>query len=160
LAWTTLLIVSALTAGCARAEERRMTPAQQAEVSKMLDELARSHIDGNVPAAADFDRILRRDLTTHFAAKGMADPKVEFEMLRQGPTQSGVSYPKYYLWVRVSGTGATSLSGAVRVAAMDKTEFGVTDFLSAEQIRSSPPAVGQTFPAALVSAIVAKAAKD
>jgi len=50
-------------------------------------------------------------------------------MLRDGPTQSGVSYPKFYLWVRVAGGKSVDDRGAVRVVAVKRKRFDVTDFM-------------------------------
>lgn len=105
-----------------------------------------SHIEANEPAPGDFDHILRRDLTAHFLPAPSPGAEVEYEFLRDGPTQSGGSYPKYYLWVRVSAGGAVQQEGAVRLAAIDRERFEVTNFLSRDQIASDPSQIHQVFP--------------
>ena len=62
---------------------------------------------------------------------------MSYELLRKGPTQSGVAYPKYYAWVRVHRHDGL-LEGAVRLAAIDDQRFEVTHFLPAQEIVASP----------------------
>jgi len=119
-----------------------------------IDSIAESHIAANVPPAADFDRLLKRDLKAHF--NGLT---VQYELLRDRPTQSGTAYPKYYLWVRSIEGGKVVLEGAARLAAIERTRFEVTSFLAAEKIRSSPSEIDRIFPAALKKAIVDKAGR-
>jgi len=73
--------------------------ASQQSPEQMVQQMRRSHIDANVPAPTDFDRLLARDLATYFQElrkeRALA---IEFELLRDGPTQSGISYPKFYAW--------------------------------------------------------------
>ena len=64
-----------------------------------------SHIQGNVPEASTFDAYLKRDVASFFQAKFRKSLEISYDLLRQGPTQSGVALPKYYLWVRVIDQG-------------------------------------------------------
>ena len=118
--------------------------------------IANSHIEGNVPKGELFDKYLKRDLTAYFC-KGQSDCRVEYEYLRQGATQSGVSYPKYYLWTKSFTKDQLKTEGAVRVAAIDQQYFQITDYLPAQKIVASPDEVAGVFPAALVDKIVQKA---
>ena len=122
-----------------------------------LDDVLRSHIEGNVPPQAQFREYLHRDLLTHFRRAGAQNVSdVTYELLREGPTQTGISYPKYYMWVRLIVGGKTREEGAARVAAVDRTHFEVTDFLSRDAIRANPDSVRSVFPAPLVDKILAK----
>ena len=85
-------------------------------------------------------------MTVYFAKNGGKKVTVEYTPLRNGPTQSGVSYPKFYLWVRVFQNKKLWQTGAARVAAIDKKEFEVTTFLSMAALRSNRAAIYQTFP--------------
>ena len=117
------------------------------------DPIADSHIKANVPACGQFSNLLARDLQSYFQAAS-----VDYELLRQGPTQTGISYPKYYLWVKVrNSSGGLSSEGAVRVAAIDQARFEVTNFLPAQDIRAKPTAVEQIFPRPLVESILSRA---
>jgi hypothetical protein len=78
-------------------------------------------------------------------------------LLRRQATQSGVAYPKFYLWIRTRSADGRSISGAVRVAAVEKQRFDVTDFLSAAEITAEPSRVGTVFPAPLVQGIIDRA---
>lgn len=116
-----------------------------------------SHVDANVPASAEFDGMLRRDLLSYFQ-KGAAPTAtdVEFTLLRKRPTQSGIAYPKYYLWVQVLDKKIVLEEGAVRVSAIDRVRFEVTDFVPQAVIRSDQRSVEEVFPQALVEEILAK----
>ena len=129
-----------------------------AEAARMLLEIRQSHIDGNVPDEADFERFLERDLLAWLAREGVKAPSVRFELLRKEPTQAGIAYPKYYLWVWTWSAGAPADSGAVRVAAVDKAGFDIREFLPRDAIVADPAAPEGLFPEALVEAIRARAA--
>jgi len=63
------------------------------------------------------------------------DVVVEYQLLRDGPTQSGTAFPNFYVWVTVKENGTLLEDGAVRVAAMEKKRFGVYDYFSARRYR-------------------------
>jgi hypothetical protein len=121
-----------------------------------MTSLANSHVEANATKGRLFDEYLKRDLTSYFC-KGRKDCRVEYEYLREGATQSGVAYPKYYLWVKQFEKNKLRTEGAARVAAIEQTTFEVTNFLQAEDIAATPEVVGNVFPAALVEKIVQKA---
>lgn len=133
-------------------------PIPEAEAHRAIADILASHVEANVPEDAAFARLLQRDLDAFFAGRGFGGAAVSFDLLRAGATQSGVAYPKYYLWVRVRASDGRSTSGAVRVAAIDRRRFDVTDFLSASEIKADPGIVRSVFPAALVPGIVERAA--
>lgn len=121
-------------------------------------ELQQSHIEGNVPPPESFESFLNRDLLVYFKASGTPGATtVTYKPLRNGPTQSGVSYPKYYLWVKVFSGSKLSQEGAVRVAAVERTHFEVTNFMSKARIHSAPAEVSNDFPAALVPSVLSLA---
>lgn len=129
------------------------SPTSEAEQLKAIDDIQRSHIEGNVPAESEFDQLLRRDLAKYLESKLGEKLQVEFELLRKGPTQSGVSFPKYYLWVKGFEGDKKVIEGAVRVAAIDRKEFSVTDFCTPQDLRADPDLASRVFPAALVPGI-------
>jgi hypothetical protein len=123
-----------------------------------LKDIQRSHIEAGVPSNKDFSRFLERDLLLYFRGELKDKLKVEYQLLRNGPTQSGVSYPKFYAWVRVyQSHNHLPLTGAVRMNAVGKTHFEITTFITTEQICKYPSKVGQDFPAALCPAILNRA---
>ena len=132
-----LVVACSLVAACSDAGN---------DSAAAIADVQASHIEGNAPARGDFERLLKRDLTAYFLPNPSEGAEVEYEFLRDGPTQSGVSYPKYYLWVRVKARGSIRQEGAVRLAAIDRERFEVTDFLSREQISSNPSQIHQVFP--------------
>ena len=123
-----------------------------------LADIQRSHIEGNVPSPDLFDVLLERDLLEYFH-KELSKPvsKVKFRLLRDGPTQSGVAYPKYYLWVLVINGSEKITEGAVRVAAIDKKRFDVTNFVNKKEIQNNPEQLSLIFPKLLVPSILTAA---
>lgn len=115
------------------------------------------HISENVPDDGNFRTFLTRDLNTYFASTSKKPISVEYDLLRNSPTQTGVAYPKYYAWVRISEGKTIIEQGAVRLAACDKTAFEVTDFVSKKQIQKDPDMIRSIFPALLCPAIVTRA---
>ena len=107
--------------------------------------LGLTHIDANIPPAEVFDSYLKRDLSRYFKEKFNKNVTVKFELLRDDPTQTGIAYPKYYLWVNITGDKINQ-EGAVRVAAINKESFDVTDYVSLEQIKNNSKEVDNIFP--------------
>jgi hypothetical protein len=113
-------------------------------------DIQQSHIEANVPPAMLFDTYLNRDLTTYFEIMNNENNiKVEYRMLRAKPTQSGVAYPKFYLAVKVGNK-----SGLVRVAAIEKSHFDVTKYVSCSDALRSQESISKVFPAALIENII------
>jgi hypothetical protein len=138
-----VLVLSVCLSSCREAR------TQAAEVA--LNQVQASHVEGNVPDQGDFGAYLQRDLLVYFRRRDESTARVEFQLLRQGPTQSGVALPKYYLWVQAfDGQGERLTDGAARVAAIEKSQFEVTHYLSCQEIRSEPDKIGTVFPAALL----------
>lgn len=121
-------------------------------VSQIPGDIAATHIEANVSQGKLFDEYMKRDLAAHLCSG--ADCHVEYEMLRNGATQTGIAYAKFYVWVRGFQHGKEFTRGAARVAAIDREQFHVTDFLSREDILRSPEQVGNIFPAPLVTNIL------
>lgn len=124
---------------------------ERVEARQIQDPQA-AHIAAHVPDPDDFDTFLQRDLRAFLGDR--AGERLDFDLLRDRPTQSGLSYPKFYLWVR---TGSTS--GAMRAAAIDRHHFEVTDFVDRNAILNGEPDLAAIFPAALVGPIRARAAQ-
>ncbi|MBB5712792.1 hypothetical protein [Sphingomonas xinjiangensis] len=131
------------------AEEQQSTAA----VERAMVELQASHIAANAPPDASFMTVLHRDVLAYLAANGLPSESAEIELLRKGATQSGVSYPKYYLWVRATDKAGHQIAGAMRVTAIDSTRFDVTDFTPAASIRSDPASLASIYPALLIPGI-------
>ena len=74
-----------------------------------------------------------------------------------GATQSGVAYPKFYVWLHATNAEPSVIEGAIRVAAIDKKRFELTDFVTRAEIVSHPDSVTRIYPAALVEKIHTKA---
>jgi len=129
--------------------------AQYATQADAVQGIVQSHIEANVPDASSFDSLLRRDLAAYFYTIDPGSPlTVEYRLLRNGPTQSGVSYPKFYLWVTAKRGNTIVHEGAVRVAAIEKSRFEVTQFVPRAEILKAPQEVQNVFPAPLVTTIL------
>jgi hypothetical protein len=124
---------------------------------KVFKSIADSHVQGNVPDQDNFDIFIKRDLQTYFDSYyKTSSSTIEYELLRQGPTQTGMAFPKYYLWVKVLKNDKDFGQGAVRVAAVDKSEFRVTDYLTKENIDSNIEQIYQVFPSDVCEKIKTK----
>jgi hypothetical protein len=135
----TILLLAVCAASCGHEEAR-------------VQGLAQSHADANVPLQPAFDSLLRADLATYFTSHLARDVKVDYELLRRGPTQTGIAYPKFYAWVRVQA-GGTVEEGAVRLAAKERTRFEVTHFIPEAEIRRAPQSLNTVFPPAVADSI-------
>jgi len=117
-----------------------------------------SHIEANVPPESAFSPFLKRDLLAYFRGAGFGTAKsITYKLLRDAPTQSGVAYPKYYAWVQVFDGEKLLAQGAVRLAAIERTHFKVTDFISKAQLNANPGKADDVFPATLVSTVISMA---
>ena len=103
-----------------------------------------SHTQGNVPE--QFDQLLKRDLITYFQDIYKEVVTVEYELLREIPTQVGVALPKYYIWVKIYSQKVLLDEGAVKVAAVEKTHFTVLNYLAIADLKKSPERINQIFP--------------
>jgi len=118
------------------------------------EDIQQSHLIANLPNTfEEFENILARDLTKYFSNKFKTNVIVEYKLLRNGPTQSGVSYPKFYAWVVIKSSGKMISSGAVRVAVIDKVRVEVTDYISQSEIEKNPISIETVFPQVLCNDI-------
>ena len=113
-------------------------------VPLQLAKVQNSHIQRNVPS--QFDEILQRDLTSYFQGLNAEIIKVEYELLRNVLTQVGVGTPKYYIWVKLYGREGLLDEGAVKVAAVEKTQFTVLNYSAIADLKKSPERINQVFP--------------
>lgn len=116
--------------------------------------ISRSHIDANIPAAADFEPFMERDLATYFSAAHGRPVTVTYQLLRSAPTQSGMSFPSFYAWVRISAAGAEIDQGAVEVDALYRKQFEVTYYASHADIFQDPDELYQHIPRAIADLIL------
>ncbi len=106
----------------------------------------------DIPPAAVFDSVLKHDLTAYFALRDSGPISVSYQLLRDGPTITGIAYPKYYVWVVVRSGKRLVRVGAARVAAINRS-FEVTNFVEAQGIVRDPASVRSVFPAPLLEEI-------
>jgi hypothetical protein len=120
-----------------------------------MSKMRESHIGANVPDQTQFSIILTRDLNSYFSQKLGSQANVEYQLLRDQPTQSGVAFPKFYAWVTIASLPSERKveEGAVRLAAEDKASFSVTDFVSVDEIRTHPDSLKKVFPSDVIERI-------
>jgi hypothetical protein len=129
-------------------------------MEKLQTDIEASHLEGNIPPENKFQKFLERDLKTYFLKNKLLKKvaAVEAKLLRDGPTQSGMGFPHYYAWTSAYDQAGTLLTtGAVRLDAIARKSFGVTDFVSSEDILKSRESIEYTFPTALHEIIILKA---
>lgn len=100
-----------------------------------------SYVKANEPEKSEFDSFLKRDLSKYF--KGI----VKTELLRRGATQSGVAYPKYYVWLKIYKGHKLVNEGAVRVESVERKRFEITDFVSIGEMKNNSKDIYAIFPA-------------
>jgi hypothetical protein len=118
------------------------------------------HIEANVPGPSNFNHLLQRDLLAYFHSRGVSGAvEVKADLLRNEPTQSGTAYPKFYAWVAVSDQSKVVAEGAVRVVAIARTRFEITDFVSRGAARQDRALLEAVFPPPLIQSIQQRAAR-
>ena len=115
------------------------------------------HVAHNTPDDARLDEYLQRDLEGYCGSRMGRPVAVHYAFLREGPTQSGIAFPKYYAWVEIVSNGKRIGQGAVRVAAINGERFEITDYFDQETIRRSPEAMDSVFPKPVAEAARARA---
>jgi hypothetical protein len=110
------------------------------------ESIADSHIRANVPDEKHFDKFLKRDLERYFKDMERKPVTVQYELLRNGPTQTGIAYPKFYAWVTIRHHEGLVDEGAVRLAAVEKKRFDITDYISRADTERSPGTLDRIFP--------------
>ncbi len=123
----------------------------------VIESIAESHIKGNVPDEKDFRNFLIRDLQAYFKESLKKDVRVDYELLRKGPTQTGIAFPKFYAWIKIYEGGSLIDEGVVRLAAIEKKRFTITNYLGKSEIKRNPQSVEGVFPKPLVEIIKEKA---
>ena len=117
-----------------------------------------SHVQAHVPDAKTFRSLLVRDAGAFLSNRIGRQATAEYEFLREGATQTGIAFPKFYLWVRaVDKDKRVLIEGAMRVAAIERTHFEVTDFLTRQEILAAPARMEAIFPRLLLSSIQQRA---
>lgn len=154
------LVLSLCLAGCNRmsAIERYQHGQENVDPAEMIWEISQANIIGNTPSKTDFHGFMVRDLTEYFRQK-YKHCRITYEMLQDEPTQAGVGYPHYYVWVKVYQQNSLVTQGAARLSAMNGTSFYLTDFASHIQIRTNPRVSTDPFPSCLLETIMEKAAR-
>jgi hypothetical protein len=122
--------------------------------------LRQGHIDANIPDQKDFDRILNGDITKYVTDKADKNITVKVELLRIGPSQSGVALPKYYIWIeKRNSKGVLMEEAAARIAAINRDHFDVIQYYDRRRLETETDLVSKVFPQDVYAWIVAKLKK-
>ena len=85
---------------------------------------------------------------------------VKVELLRDGPSQSGVALPKYYIWIeKLNSKGVLMEEAAARIAAIDRDHFDVIQYYDRKRLETETDLVSKVFPQDVYAKIVAKLKK-
>ncbi len=95
----------------------------------------------------------KKELKHFFDEKYGYPTEIELEILRKHPTQTGVSLPKFYLWVAVLNNKQVLEQGAVRLAQYDSASFDITHYVKLEDIRDNLENFGRVFPESVADSI-------
>jgi len=126
-------------------------------LSVIAQSISDAHIEDNVPDEKVFKKFLARDIQKYFSTKWNKTIQIEYELLRDAPTQSGVAYPKYYLWVKILDGSTIIEEAAVRIAAINKVRFEIIEHVSKGEIIRDPKKIETIFPAVLCDDIRSRA---
>ncbi|MCE7874593.1 hypothetical protein DYH09_30075 [bacterium CPR1] len=146
-----VLLLIVFLVGCAKPE-----PTEDELTEQTMRDIAQSHIEGNMPAEKDFAIFLQRDLAKYFSQRVGKQVNVDYEMLRDGPTQTGIGYPKFFAWLKIRDGDKILEEGAVVLSAVDRKEFSVQDYHDVNSIKQAPQSVRDSFPPAVAEAILSK----
>lgn len=147
--WAAALILLALLAGAGLCA---VSPVL------ILALISMAHIKANAPDEAHFDELLTSSLETYCRDMGGGKPvTVRYAMLRDGPTQAGLGFPKYYVWVEVFDGPRRIVQGAAKAVGINRQELEITDFFSEATIGNLPLSLYRTFPKAAADAAMARA---
>lgn len=97
--------------------------------------------------------LVEESLRLYFFNDAQASADLDWEFLRQGATRVGVTYPKYYLWVKVSREGRVLSQGAACLAVMGQGQLMVTDYFNLSEIQKSSPRMQAVFPKSVLHGI-------
>jgi hypothetical protein len=130
------------------------------EMLRAMAQIAESHVSGNVPPEAEFMNFLQRDVRAYLIANRRPSRNLEIDLLRKGPTQTGIAYPKYYVWIRAADGPDSVVEGAMQVSAVARVRFLVSNFTLASAIRNDPASLSAVYPAVLIPTIRKRASVD
>lgn len=100
---------------------------------------------------------LQISLEDYFRLEQKKNVTVKYEYLRKAGTETGMSFPKYYVWVEISDGLSFLQKGAARLSGTDTNKFEVTHYLSESEIKANPANVYSIFPKQLSDEIIKRA---
>ncbi len=100
---------------------------------------------------------LTQELAAYLEPDFGDDLIVDYDLLRDVPTQVGVAIPKYYVWLIARHNETIVIEGAARIAAEGDNDFAVLNFVSQPEIVRDPAQLARIFPAVLISDIELRA---
>jgi hypothetical protein len=101
---------------------------------------------------------LKKALEQRFQHRLDQSTVLEFELLRGTGTTTGISFPKYYVWIKLNSQGQDVEQGIVRLAEVDTAQYEVTDYFSSADIKRAQHKVYETFPRDIADIAVLRSA--
>ena len=124
----------------------------------------KKHIEANVPEKTDFDAFLRRDLIKYFNETTGKKLKVDYELLKEKPFQTGKkypsAYPRFYLWIKLYENNTLVNKGAAKVAAIEKNRFEVISFADIKEIEKDDNSALTLYPVLVTTKILEEKMKE
>lgn len=103
-----------------------------------------SRVDTPVPAFKEqLLALIDSGVKKYFSRENRPKVNVTSELLRIGPSQSGVSYPKYYTWVHVYESNSMTYDGTVRVEVIEQQKSPVTHNCHSNGDSTTPRSAGE-----------------
>ena len=125
-------LVLILVLGVAQPDAGAPDPGQ------IFADIQRSHIDGNVPDAPDFDRFLRRDRGSFLQGSQETRRPRRVRVAARWPNTVGRQFLRVISGSRVAGGENSRGPRGRSVAAVEKKRFEVLTFISEESFRRDP----------------------
>jgi hypothetical protein len=125
-----------------------------------LDPAIRSSQNENVlegvPDNKTFGPLLIHVLTSCFEDDRFKDLQFKYTFLADHPFQSGIAFPKYYLWVEKYDGSHPIGRGVIEVAAIDQTRLGVVEFVSKKDLATDLEWIKRHYPPEVCKSILQK----
>lgn len=122
-----------------------------------IQDIQKSHIDANLPPIEKHEMLIKDEIRRYLKLSKTEKLKIESELLRTQPTQSGISYPKFYRWVKVIKNKWPIIAGAIRYSLIEKKKAEISDFVDSHFILNDPSISLKVFPPEVHKRAVTKA---
>jgi len=99
-----------------------------------------------IPDEKTFEPLLIRVLSSYFEDDRFKNLQFRYMLLADHPFQSGIAFPKYYLWIEKYDGSRFIGQGVMEIAAIDQTRLGVIEFTSKKDLETDREWIKQHYP--------------